>query len=563
MKSRSLFVLALAAIMLLTVGVPTSLATVSPLGEFPIVDEPITLTYYREGAPTEQNLIELGENNVLKYIRDVTNINMEFVFVNSSEGKQKISLDFAADVYPDGALLDWATLFNQTDIMQYGAKEGILVPLNDMIDEYGNEIIKIFELRPNFKPVITAPDGNIYGLPRASECFHCMSYPKLWINIEWLEKLGLDEPQTTEELYEVLKAFKENDPNGNGLADEIALTGSVDYSCAAEYWLMNSFIDTAASSAPGNPRHFLSWINNQVTFVADKPEWKQGLEYCKMLFDEGLIDPANFSQNAEGLQLQARSDPDVNTVGAYVCDHMGMGVEWTPANAAAYHALLPVEGPNGVRFQSYVDQIAQIAGFQFAIFDKCANKEAMFRLADFFYSEDYLPIAHYGIEGVTWRRPDDPNALNIKGGPLKWVPIQQSADATEEELYERRINSFWMPIMGDLLERRDMWSPAATPETLLTNYETYLDYETQKTTKFWPEVTLPRSLFMESDRADEFSVLKLNISNHVLNNTSMFITGARSLDEWDAYVNELNQYGLEDYIRIYTEEYAKFIEKLQ
>jgi len=555
MKLRSLTVLALVVTLILTA---TSAGAVNPKGEFPIVDEPISLTFYREGAPTDQNIAELAENNVLRYILDTTGIQMEFIYVNASEGKQKVSLDFAAGTYPDGALLDWATLFNQTDVMQYGAKEGILYPLNDLIDEYGDEIIRIFDLRPNMRAVITAPDGNIYGLPRASECFHCMSYPKLWLNYQWLENLGLEEPQTTDDLYNVLKAFKEQDPNGNGLADEIALTGSTAYSCAVEYWVMNSFIDVAAASAPGNPRHFLSWINDEVTFVADKPEYKSGLEYLIMLYDEGLLDPANFTQDYEGMQLQCRNDPEVNTVGAYVCDHMQMGVEWTPENAAAYHALNPVAGPEGVRFQSYVDQIAQLTGFQFAIFDTCSDKEAMFRLADFFYAEDFLPIAHYGIEGVTWARPEDPDALNIKGGPLKWVPILQSSDADEEELKERRVNSFWIPIMGDLLERRDMWSPAATPETLLENYETYLDYETQKTTKYWPAVTLPRSLFMEMDKADRFSELKLNIANHVLNNTSMFITGARSLDEWDAYVDELNQFGLQEYLEIYTEEYTRF-----
>ena len=67
-----------------------------------------------------------------------------------------------------------------------------------------------------------------------------MSYPKLWFNYDWLEKLGLEEPQTTEELYEVLKAFKTQDPNGNGKANEIPLTGSIEWSCALEYYLMNS-----------------------------------------------------------------------------------------------------------------------------------------------------------------------------------------------------------------------------------------------------------------------------------------------------------------------------------
>ena len=48
---------------------------------------------------------------------------------------------------------------------------------------------------------------------------------KIWINQTWLDNLGLDVPTTTEELYTVLKAFKENDPNGNGIQDEYPLVG--------------------------------------------------------------------------------------------------------------------------------------------------------------------------------------------------------------------------------------------------------------------------------------------------------------------------------------------------
>lgn len=120
-----------------------------------------------------------------------------------------------------------------------------------------------------------------------------------------------------------------------------------------------------------------------------------------------------------------------------------------------------------------------------------------------------------------------------------------------------------MGLLGDLVERRDMWSPAATDETLLTNYETRLHWETQKTEKYWPEMTLPRNLFMDLEISDEFAELKTNITNHVQKNTSMFITGARDLSEWDDYVKELQQFGLERYIEIYRDAYNQFQEHMK
>lgn len=559
----------LAVLLALTFSMPVSLAddavTVSARGEFPIVDKEITLTFYKEGAISDADAAKLHDNGVIKYIRDTTGINMEFVYINSAEGKQKMSLDFAGGTYPDGALLDWGTLFTRDNIMQYGVKEGIIIPLNDYIDQYGLELNKILEMRPLYKGMITAPDGKIYGLPRFTECYHCMSYPKLWFNYAWMEKLGLSEPQTTEELYNVLKAFKEKDPNGNGQADEIPLTGGIEYSEALEYYLMNSFISTPAASTPSNPRTFLSWIDGKVQFVADKPQYKDGLTWIKKLYDEGLIDPANFTQGSEGLSQVVRTDPMI--VGGYTCDHMGMGIDFNNQETSAmFHALPPVAGPEGVRVQPLQDGATQMSGFHFALFDKCSNPAAAYRLADFLLSEYMMFVGHYGIEGITWNPPEDPEALNIQGGPLKCVVVKLPEDAPQDQKDLLANNGFWTGFMGDLIERRAMWSPAVSgPDDpmLLTNYESRLDWETQRTDDYWPERSLPGTLFMEQDLSDEFAELLTNINSHVQKNTAMFITGARSLDEWDAYLAELKQFGVDRYLEIYTDAYAQFQANLE
>ena len=77
--------------------------------------------------------------------------------------------------------------------------------------------------------MITATDGHIYAFPwieelgAGKENIHSIdTFP--WINVEWLNNLGLDMPTNAEELKEVLLAFKNDDPNGNGQADEIPLS---------------------------------------------------------------------------------------------------------------------------------------------------------------------------------------------------------------------------------------------------------------------------------------------------------------------------------------------------
>lgn len=111
---------------------------------------------------------------------------------------------------------------SRTQEMMYG-QQGVFLSLNDLIKKQGYYINQMFDENPEYKEVITAPDGNIYAIPEVNECYHCSLSVKLWIYKPWLEKLDLKMPQTIEEFHQVLKAFKELDPNGNGKQDEIPL----------------------------------------------------------------------------------------------------------------------------------------------------------------------------------------------------------------------------------------------------------------------------------------------------------------------------------------------------
>lgn len=124
---------------------------------------------------------------------------------------------------------------------------------------------------------MTAPDGNIYGLPQLVECYHCSYGNKMWVNTKWLKQLGLEVPKTTEEFQAMLEAFKTQDPNGNGLADEVPLSGSIeDYGVRPLSFLMNGFIYSDDCTYP-----ILN--DGKVDTVANKPEWKEGLAYIKGL----------------------------------------------------------------------------------------------------------------------------------------------------------------------------------------------------------------------------------------------------------------------------------------
>ncbi len=88
-----------------------------------------------------------------------------------------------------------------------------LIPLNDLIKEHAPDLQKVLDNDAKFRSCATSLDGNIYFIPKN---LTLKSAEFWWIRQDWLDKLNLQVPTTIDELYEVLTAFRNNDPNGNG-----------------------------------------------------------------------------------------------------------------------------------------------------------------------------------------------------------------------------------------------------------------------------------------------------------------------------------------------------------
>jgi len=124
------------------------------------------------------------------------------------------------------------------------AEQGVLMPLNDLIEEQGKLFQKAAVEIPMMKKLSTAADGQIYSFPSGGGCFHCDPATRFWLNQVWLDKLGLEMPKTTEEFRQVLIAFKTQDPNGNGKADEIPLVGGINgWWGDPSSFILNSFVN--------------------------------------------------------------------------------------------------------------------------------------------------------------------------------------------------------------------------------------------------------------------------------------------------------------------------------
>ena len=125
--------------------------------------------------------------------------------------------------------------------------------------------------------------------------------PVLWLRTDWMQKLGLEDPQNWDDLYKIIDAFVHQDPDGNGVDDTIGLTFSKDL------WNSNVQMDGLFNVFGSYPKKNF-WVDDpneegKVIFGAFADETKAALEVVSKMYADGLID-AEFAVNDNSAAVQ-------------------------------------------------------------------------------------------------------------------------------------------------------------------------------------------------------------------------------------------------------------------
>ena len=448
------------------------------------------------------------------------------------------------DTLPDAAMgLD----FTPSDQVNYGS-QGIFLPLQDYIEDIGVFTKEVYDEETINE--ITAPDGNLYALAGINDCYHCLYPGKLWINQQWLDNLGLDYPETTEELRTVLEAFRDEDANGNGDPDdEIPMMGATSgWNTSGYDALLNSFVYNDYDMR-------VALNDGKIEFVANTDEWKEALLYVRGLIEDGLLDPASLTQTEEQF-VQVAGDPNEVLVGVVsgATWWSGLGPDATDPlqRSRQYVGLSPVEGPNGVR--NTLSVAGGLATGKFVITENAEDPELIFRWADGLLSEEATYVSSWGKLGEGWLEPDE-GALGINGKPALYkIPDQKGG--------EDDIRTDWMPNvalaartndfrLGQQLpdyEEEAMWSSAPRLYRDTKEYFEPFDSEDQQ---------LPTLMYLPEE-SDELAPLQTQIKTFVDEWTDNFLAGNRDIEaDWDAYLNEFDVLGLDRMLEIMQTAYDR------
>ena len=511
----------------------------------PIVNEPITVDTWIEGGTD----IDWTNNGFVNTVAEESGIQMEITAVSGADSVTQRNLRLASGDFPDVFMLDWTSIMTFTDIMQYGVQEQILAPIDQYIEPYSENMGRILEEHPDFADAITATDGHIYGFPRFSECYHCLAYPKFYIRQDWLDALNLEMPTTTDELKDVLTAFVTQDPNGNGQADEIGLLGGTDFNLMLEYGIIgNSFVTVKPDFWLYTP----DGENIDISVTTDA--YRDGLIYLNDLYANGLIDPTSFTNDSDQFAQTVRLEPYI--VGMYCCDHIGMGYDNANVDEAKNYQIVPVlEGPDGVRQQSQNSGEGQIQGFHAVMTVACENPEAVFRMIDHYFYDDYWNMYRFhGPEGTGWDYAEE-GAKNVFGGPATYVINQLSSDESDALV---TANGFAPGPQADLAEFRAASLPYVEGDALYQpeNYEQRIALDTMDLLNYIPDWNLQYSVFIDPENANEYADIQTNLNSCIRSATVQFIMGDRDPNndaDWETYLSELDGYQIDRYLELYKE----------
>lgn len=541
---KKMLTLALCLMMLASVALAEP--TYTEPGTFPIADEVIPLKIF---APQDGENSR-AENLHTKELEEKLGIKIEWVIAPTGSTREKMNLLFAGG-NSDGVDLILTGVSERLDKVTEAqlAAQGLLMPLNEYYDTLSVGYKEAFEKMPGMREYITNSDGKIYSIPNVDGSLHVQYEMKCWINQKWLDNLNLKTPTTTDEFYEVLKAFKEQDANGNGDPnDEIPLSTSKNGNSAA----IDGFLMAPFQLTPEEHRLYVD--NGKVTYAPVQDGYREGLRYLNKLYSEGLINPESFTQESSN-QVNVNENGDDCVIGCFLALRPGYACDMSVDGARKweeYRILSPLTGPTGQCVAAWNPYIMYQTGMAF-IPTGAQHPEAAFRLLDYLATTEGSIREAYGIEGVHWRRAEE-GEMGLDGTQAEITSLPAATTAT---------NYRWDQLAGLVRDTRftvwlttnpNPYDPEVSPMDgrQIVMYKGSLEYEKVRQPL---ESVLP-GLYFTEEASERIALDKTAVTDYTLESMVGFITGTLSLDnDWDTYVDTLNSIGLEEYLSLYQEAY--------
>jgi len=374
---------------------------------------------------------------------------------------------------------------------------------------------KLLEERPDVKANITAFDGHIYYLPMIPAGVASTGWI---IRQDWLDKLNLKAPTNAEEMYQVLTAFRNQDPNGNGLKDEVPLFGT-------------RGLDEAMTLWGARPGFYVK--DGKIGYGPYEKQYRTAMENLVKWYQEGLIDQEILTRTG---------DFKTKLVGDNVG---GMCNEWFGSTCLLNDSLAdkvpglnlqPIAPPSGIELNRRA--INYPYGWGVSAFSK--HIEEAVRYLDFWYSERGSLLMNFGIEGKNYDM--------IDGKPV--FKPEMLADGKISANLHKEGAQLEMGFLQDFEYERQWINETGYNGMKMYEDGGYIVEQFPVTITAW----------MTDDEAKEYSKLHTDVTTYADEMFFKWMMGSEDIEKtWDTYMNSLKKFGADRLIELQQEVYSRVV----
>ena len=485
------------------------------------------------GLPRSALVTDYDNNAFTNWLEEQTGYNIQFQYFQASTSDAKTQL--STMMVSGEKLPDILYNFQLSDdlIKEYG-DDGYFLDLRDYYaDREGASRVFWERLQEipeeeqvtNVRRMTDVENGAMYSLPciQTSD-IDTMDY-QMWINQTWLDELGLQAPTNPDELYEVLKAFKQRDPDCVPLAGiENSMGGDV------INWIVNMFTycdDTRRWNVDETGKLYMPYTTD---------DYRQALIYMHKLVQEGLMTPLCWTikiQEMQALTSPADNDPMVGIFAGHLTLHV------TPGSEVLYN-YKPLDLFGNAVINENINRRSTF------ITTDCENPDAAFALAMALYSKEAGWRLRYGEQGVNWDYADA-GTESYLGKPAEIKILDDPFAKLNSCLWGDMAASLLTDAEGESAEKvegTDAWADYKNTIVAeqVANYHAAAEANNPK--------TLCPPLIQTTQEKDEILQIKSDVLTIINKCRAQFANGELDPNDdaaWNDYLAQLDTLGLAQY----------------
>jgi putative aldouronate transport system substrate-binding protein len=507
----------------------------------PLVKDKITLTMFTT-LPVEQAIYFKTINDIPSWhaLEEITNIKVDVVAVPEVNYTERKNLLFASRDLTDIIYSKDAP----QDVLLYGIEDNLVIKLDELINEHAYYYNQWVTYEPKIKEQTVTEGGSTYYLPHIDITKNQSIGAGYYVREAWLKQLKLDPPTNLEELYNVLKAFKENDLAGGDKTIPFAW-------CRPD--LRGYIIDHILGSygISGNVYH----INNVVKYGPMEPEYREAIKYYSKLYKEKLIrsDYLTYSNEMYNADL-------LNNIGFIWA--WSNGDLRLPLQAAglsledSWNVFRPINGMKGKDGKYYMfDQGGRVV-IPRGEFISCTCKHPIeaIKWMDYKYSQEGALTMSWGPRGVTWDYDEkgipyitdfilkNPNGLTpdeaiYRSGAMEWgYTVISSGFGSSKP------TSYWPYTYEDIDFNRNRYGELF--ESLYSKYwRNWIEYDDSR--------RLPVTIKYNSEENSRLSVIQQDLNTLIDENLHKIIMGIEPIEKWDETITLMKKMNVEELVSIH------------